>query len=132
MAGKTPIRYVPYTVTTAAFTPTTAPLSTPLNLDVVMLVSAQIMIPPGHSGLTGIRLDTSGGTILPFSNPPSWIFGDGRDIMFDLDVQADSQMKWVTFNNDVGPHSHYILLKVIDIAARPVSGLSTSLVGLEG
>lgn len=132
MAGKTPIRYVPYTISTAAFTPATAPLSTPLNLPVVMLVSAQILIPPGHSGLTGIRLDTSGGTIMPFSNPPSWIFGDNRDLTFDLDVQADSRMSWVTFNNDVNGHTHYVLLKVIDIAERAPFSAAPSIVGLQG
>lgn len=132
MAGKTPIRYLPYTISTAAFTPTTAPLVTPLNVASVMLVSAQIMIPPGHAGLTGIRLDTSGGTIMPFSNPPSWIFGDGRDLTFDLDVQADSQMRWVTFNNDVNVHSHYVLLKVVDLADRMPSSTPATVVGLEG
>lgn len=132
MAGKTPTRYIPYTITTAAFTAIAAPLSTALNAGNVILVSVHLMVPPGHVGLTGIRLDDSGGTILPFANPPQWITGDNRDIVFDLDVQADAQMTWKTYNLDVNAHAHYLLLKVVDIADRPSSTTAPSLIGLSG
>lgn len=133
MAGPQPVRYLPYTITTPAFTARTAPLSTPLGVSLVTLLSVQIMLPPGHSGLTGIRLDTSGGTILPFSPTPAWITGDGRDILFDLDVQSDDRMVWFTYNDDVNVHAHYLLLKVVDLAERAVTAAAIpSLVGLSG
>lgn len=132
MAGQTPVRYVPFVITTPPFTPKTAPLSTLLNVDLVKLVGVQILIPPGHVGLTGIRLDTSGGTILPFANPPQWITGDDRDIYFMLDVQSDSLMSWLTYNQGVLPHSHYVLLHVRDMPDQASSSPTPSVVGMSG
>lgn len=132
MAGQLGTRYIPYTVTTPKQTLPTAPLSTPLNIELAQLIGVQMLIPPGHSGLTGIRLDDSGGTILPFSNPSQWVLGDNRDVWFDLDVQSDARMSWVTFNLDIQQHSHYLLVKIVDLNTSTQPPPTPDLTGLQG
>lgn len=130
MAGPTPHRYVPYNITVPAFRTASFPLRTNLAVPLVWLVDVRIYIPPGHAGVTGIRLDTSGGTILPFSNPATFITGDDRDLVFVLDTQSDSTMQWVCINNGPTAHTFYILLHVTDLSLD--SSPPASIIGLVG
>lgn len=133
MPGQTPDRYVSYAVTTPANTPIASPLSTPLNLSGEHIETAQILIPAGHAGFTGIQLVDSGGVVLPFGNPGTWIIGDGRDLSFIVNMQAGTAMFWQTYNLGNFPHTHYVLLHVTDMPSTPLTLTSMpSVIGLKG
>lgn len=133
MAGQNPDRYVSYSITTPAGTAIATPLNTPLNLADCQIVSAQILIPAGHSGVTGIQLVESGGVILPFGNPGTWIIGDDRDIPLTLNVQSSTAMSWRTYNLGNYPHTHTILLHTVDLPAQTLTLASApSVIGLQG
>ncbi len=116
MGGSLATRYVVANITTPAGTATNTPLTTAVPLGDLTLVSAHLRIPSGHCGLTGWRIDYSGSTIVPYSNPPAYIIGDDDKLDFDVDYEVGNTLNIVTYNLDVYAHTHYAVLKVHDLA----------------
>lgn len=112
-------RYYRYPVTCPNTTPVSAPTSTSLAVSgTSSLESVRIVVPNGHAGLTGIRLDYSGETILPFSHPSTWLIGNSNDWLFDMGgFSITSKLTVVTYNTDVFDHSWEMHFKVIDFQA---------------
>lgn len=115
MAGPFTVRYVPLTVTTPAGTAIGAPQTTPVPIFEVVLLDVHLIVPHGHSGLTGIRFVLSQQQILPWDNGPTWIVGDRIDTVFEVNNEVGSLLNVVTYNTDIFDHKHYLLFKVTDI-----------------
>lgn len=112
--GQLSTRYLPFTVTTPAGTSSSAPQSTDLGVVNLVVVSILLRVPLGHAGLTGIRFDLSGVTILPYSSAPAWIIGDDLRDEYTVGYQVGSKLTAVTYNADVFDHTHYALIQVRD------------------
>lgn len=68
-------------------------------LNMTMLWSWNVRIPPGHSGVTGIALVDSGSFILPFANPgPAWLIGDDDDLTFPYGKQLGAHVSVAYYN----------------------------------
>ena len=120
-----------FQVTTASGNPRTAPVSTNLPVRHGRLVAVEVYIPKGHWGVTGFALQLSGVTILPYSAQFPWIIGNDDRIVFDVDVEVDTKLTAVTFNEGNYPHSHYVRCQIKTIADRVTFG-RPQLVALEG
>lgn len=68
------------------------------------LVHFEIVIPKGHSGLTGIQLRVAGGQIYPLTRG-QWFIGDDRTISQDVSQVLDSGA-WQTYLYNTGIYSH--------------------------
>lgn len=92
--------------------------STPFSLGDVMLHKWIVRIPNGHAGLTGVALLQAGVAIVPYGNP-STPFIVGNDSLFEFPVEAevDRGLTIAQSNNDILPHTHYMIFEYTPIAA---------------
>lgn len=120
MGGALQTRYITVNISTPINTTPDAPLRTTVNLGGMILASIHLLIPAGHAGLTGWRLDYSGTTIIPYNMPASWIIGDDDKLDFEVDYEVGNTLSIVTYNTDVAyPHIHYATMKVRDLTDAP-------------
>ena len=124
MAGAITERYIVANILTPAGTTAAAPQSTAIDLGDVMLLTARLHIPSGHCGLTGWRIDFSGVTILPYSNPSAWLIGDNDRELFQVDYEVGNTLKIVTYNTDIYDHTHYCTFKVTELPAQVSVGFT--------
>jgi hypothetical protein len=74
---------------------------TDVELETVMLWTAEFRIPPGHAGLTGIALIDSSGFCVPYSaSGPAWLRGDDDLLVYNYGRELGSNVKFATFNTD--------------------------------
>jgi hypothetical protein len=118
MAGPLVTRYVDASVTTPAGTAIASPQTTSVDLGAVVALSAQLIVPPGHSGLTGWRVVYSGTVILPFNLPAQWVIADSYMNEFVIDHEVDRTLQIITYNLGVYPHTHYCRFKVTNLPDR--------------
>lgn len=109
---------VNFAVTTPTGNPRTTPLATTLTVPHGNLVAVELLIPRGHRGVTGFSLQLSGAVIVPYRSSFPWIIGDGDRLMFDVEIEVDTQLKAVTFNEGNFPHTHYLRLVVRSLPVR--------------
>jgi hypothetical protein len=104
-----------FVVTTPAGTSQAAPLTTDLPLEDSLLKELRIIVPAGHSGLTGVRLLQAHQQIIPWDNN-SYIVGNDRviDVPFDNEMTV-SGLQAVTYNTDIFDHSHHIEVVITDL-----------------
>lgn len=98
------------------------PQRTRLSLIRARLVRVEIMVPPGHRGETGIRLELDGGVIIPFDRS-EWLVMDGET--FDTETPWDlpsGRLDAVTFNTDIVAHSFFLRLHLETDRGRPAFG----------
>lgn len=95
-------------VTTPTATPQTTPQSTAWDLGACVLERLDIVIPRGHSGLTGIHVDYQNVAIVPFDSPPTFLVGANETIPADVDFELGAPLTIVTYNTDSFAHSHYL------------------------
>lgn len=122
MPGKTiNPRYYHYHPIVALATPIAAPLSFAVDVGALVVVEEiRVVIPAGHAGLTGVRLDYAGQTILPWSNPAGWLIGNDSDWVFDMGyLEVGAGMTIVGYNTDGIAHGFDVTFKVRDITAAP-------------
>lgn len=103
---------------------------------VVLLRQTRVIIPQGHAGLTGFRVDYSGTTILPYSGQVSvtdfagtqnWLTGNDADWLFDTgDIEIGRFLDLYGFNNDGANHVFEVHFAVRD---KPIPSDSTSRLG---
>lgn len=105
-----------YTVTCPAGTKAEAPYRVEIVLRRGVLVHAVIVIPPGHAGLTGLRIKHGLKQIIPF-NEGTWIIGDDVTIRTDMYYELYEEENILTcecFNYDnVYDHSFYLYFDVL-------------------
>lgn len=109
-------RYLHRTVTVPATTLRTSPQITAYDPGQVRLVEAQIVIPDGHAGQTGIALVYDNQGIVPWSVPVDWVIGNDEEPIFDVDFTIGHAMQIRAFNEGIFEHSFYLRLKVRDIS----------------
>lgn len=98
---------------TTVFTiPANTPIATPATLPVVLddeqLDSIEIIIPSGHSALTGIAILWSGVQIAPY-DAGTWINGDDDKLTYDYAGEITANGLSLTgYNLDIYQHSFYL------------------------
>lgn len=99
---------------TPAGTSIAAPLSTSWPLEDAQLKRVVITVPPGHNGLTGIRVLWSGQQIIPWANN-QFLVANGRTIEVNFDdYMTIMGLVVVTYNTDVFDHTFYLEATVTD------------------
>lgn len=125
-------RYLPFSMAVPANTLSTAPQSLTHALGDLVIMSLQLTIPTGHSGLTGFQMRLVGETVIPWGAPTDWVIADGVVFEFELGVEASRQLVTRAYNEDsVYPHTFYGRWKVrsLDVPssshlARPIVPIS--------
>lgn len=112
-------------LTVPAGTAIAAPVTQAVQLTEGHLAKARILIPPGHSGLTGLRITWSGTQIFPY-NTGTWLTSDDEilDWDFDYDVTANG-LALTGYNTDIFPHTFYVRFYIGPRAASPVAGIQS-------
>jgi len=119
-------RYYQATVTTNPGVTSLAPLTTAVILENALLVDIEILIPTGHTGLTGVRVRQSGQQILPFGSS-SFIVADDYLRIFDINTEVGARSISVqSYNNDIYQHTHYLRFHIRDLSSESDTTLSRS------
>lgn len=125
MGGVLTTRYLDVSVTTAPGTLPGAPLVTPVAVADLRAVALHLVIPAGHTYLTGWALRLSGTVVIPFNLPATWVIGDDDKLDFMLDHEVGADLAVLTYNTGQYAHTHRAILHVTDIplpvAATPGS-----------
>lgn len=92
-------------VTCGPSVPITNPTIIPLGFAGGVLQVVRIVIPDGHSGLTGIALGYGGNATMPFGTD-AYYSGNDREIIIAYSDNVPG-VSWAAFlcNADLGPHS---------------------------
>lgn len=114
-------RYYHFHPTIPIATPASAPISTTVDVGALVVVEEiRVIIPAGHAGLTGVRLDYAGQTILPWGLPAGWLIGNDSDWLFDMGyLEVGAGMTIVGYNTDGIAHGFDVTFKVRDITSAP-------------
>lgn len=94
--------------TTALTVPAKTPIATPfvqaVTLDDLWLDKVEIIIPPGHVGLTGVAIQSNGVNVAPYV-PGTWITGDNDRVSYahNGEIQA-ARFSCAGYNLDRFPH----------------------------
>jgi hypothetical protein len=93
-----------FDITCPAGTAIDAPLETDTSFPPGFVTTVDIVIPDGHSGLTGIYLATSRGRAIPI-NEGSWLSGNNEKLTYNVSDFLDSGF-WqaYTYNLDAFDH----------------------------
>jgi hypothetical protein len=122
-------RLYPINTPTPPGTPIAAPIVTPFPLEDAQLEKITIIIPDGHSGLTGIRILWSGTQIVPFALN-YYLTGNDRVIEVKLNSYITvNALSIETYNLDIFAHTFWIEALVTD---PPVSGQPSQAVAVDG
>lgn len=104
-------------VTTPIDTYTAAsPLTTLITLPDIYINRLKIRWPKGHNGQTGIYMAQQGSAILPFATG-DFIVGTDDEEWFDIEDELQGGLQAVTYNLGQFPHSHWIRVEYMPIAA---------------
>ncbi len=103
-------------------TPKTAPVRQALAFSEAAVVRVQVVIPAGHIGLTGFRLDYGGQQIIPFTSG-AWVVSDGEVIDWPLEnYPTGSQWQAVAYNLDKSTaHAFYFRFLLDDLFASDLT-----------
>lgn len=85
-----------------------APTSTQWDLGNVVVETLEIMVPKGHSGLTGIHVDYQGVPLVPFSLPATFLVAADETITVPLDLEIGAPLTIVAYNTDQFDHAFYL------------------------
>lgn len=117
-------RYYPVDITTPKGTTVGAPLNTPVPLENNYLVDIEVLIPPGHAALTGIRVKLASQQVLPWGNN-SWIKADNYVRVFDINTEIGANAVSIdTYNQDFIDHTFYIRIHLRDKVSADSGSLS--------
>ena len=110
-------RHYQVSVTVPEGTSDIAPQTTAVVLENAFLVDVEIIIPPGHAGLTGIRILQSVQQVIPWGNL-SWISSDNYSRIFPFNAEIGSRSISVqAYNTDVFAHSFQVRFHVRDLSS---------------
>lgn len=103
----------------------TVDITTPKNTGAQTLVisvgdriirAVDVLFAPGHVGLTGVRLQYAGVTILPWNQPSNFIVGDSERLRFQLDLYAPGPLTIITHNGDSqASHRHIFTFELHEV-----------------
>ncbi len=113
MASSTIERIYPLTVTVPAGTAQATPVSVPWVTEDNTIVDIEVYVPPGHNGLTGIRIMKGDVQLLPFG-ANSWITANDYYRVFSIGgFVPTSDLKIQAYNTGNYPHSFYLRMGVV-------------------
>lgn len=95
-------------VTVTLGTAQASPATTQWDLGNVIIETLEIMIPKGHSGLTGIHVDYQGVALIPFSQPPVFLIAADETITVPVGLEVGAALSVVAYNTDVFDHAFYL------------------------
>lgn len=109
-------------LTVPAATPAAAPVSMLWAFDQGTLVSVRIVVPSGHSGLTGIRVLWAGTPIIPFAGA-GFIISDDDKMEWEINQEINAGSITVQgYNTDIYPHTFYLRGLLLGLgASQPAS-----------
>lgn len=108
-------RVYPLTVTTPDGTLEASPQSTTWPLEDARLLYIDLIIPAGHNGLTGLRVEYNGTQIVPWGDV-SYIIANNDRIRFPVNGEITrTGLVIITYNTDVFDHSHYLYAAIQDL-----------------
>lgn len=111
-------RYIPLAVTTPAGTPQATPQVTNVGLGDVILVSVEVIFPPGSVGLMGVAIVMQGVGIWPWSSTPTYAIGSGLSPQnYDVDMEVGPNLQVWTYNTGTLSHTVYLRFKIKEPAA---------------
>lgn len=106
------------TFTVPAGTAIAAPVLAAVPLEDNWLESVRIVIPDGHSGLTGLQVRWSGVQVVPYGQG-TWITANNEIIDFPwADEITAGGLALAGYNTDVFPHSFWLRWTVADLPAK--------------
>lgn len=82
--------------------------TTSWDLGNVVIETLEIMIPKGHSGLTGIHVDYQGVALVPFSQPAVFLIAADETITVPVGLEVGAPLSVVAYNTDVFDHAFYL------------------------
>jgi hypothetical protein len=113
------------TVVTPAGTSPDVPLQTAFPLVDGTLTAVTILIPDGHSGLTGIRILQADQEIIPWSND-DWLISNDEVISISVNTSISAVGLTIeTYNTDAFEHRHWVRAQVINIGVGSSSSSAT-------
>lgn len=113
-------RSVDFTV--AHSTTAAAPASQTVSFGTVMVLQVELLIPPGHNGLTGFALRYAGERLLPKA-ATEFIVGDNLDRFYDFRFPVSAPLTLVGYNTDATyGHTFHLTFKLDLTAATEVTG----------
>lgn len=108
--------HVPINVFTTAGTLRSAPLTSTFQLPHGTIEAVDLVIPPGHLGVTGIAILMSQAIVLPWSLGAAWIVGNDLRETFPLDVDVTDVLQLRTYNEGHYDHTHYLRFRIRQLA----------------
>lgn len=104
----TPIQVRSFDVSTPVDTTPELPQVTTIALPVMTVTAIQLRVPPGPSGLVGVRVLASGVVVIPYQSA-DWIIADDETMTWTLEDQPVSGAWSVeTYNQGTLPHTVYV------------------------
>lgn len=87
----------------------------------IVLDSIEVMIPPGHAGLTGLAISLDGTQIVPWGG--SFLVGDDITRPFDVGMPVNHPLVVAMFNtDDTFQHQFYLTAAYRDLATLDNAG----------
>lgn len=85
-----------------------SPFSQVMQLPSGIMQEVQLIIPPGHAGLTGFQMSVAGTPIIPYGGNP-FIVGDDYQHSWEIGQEIEpSQVLLTGYNRDVFTHTFYV------------------------
>lgn len=111
------VKHRRFEITTAANTAIAAPQQTVLALANFVIQRVRVIVPIGHAGLTGIRVEYDGRPLLPWAEGAvHWLVADDYADTFDVDFPTGHALNVFTYNtDDTFAHTHYLGFDVVDV-----------------
>lgn len=99
------------------------PQNTALAMDDGVTRRIEIIVPPGPSGLVGIRILHSGTIVIPYSGN-TWLVTDDEKVGWDFDG-LPTNSKWTVrmYNLDIYAHTIYFRWLLDEIPSAPAAPL---------
>lgn len=110
-------------IVVTGLSPITAPLVTPVDIGDAWLLSVQVRVPSGPSGVLGLRLVLNGLVIIPWQGAGSnWLILDRTIIDFAVETEVHGHVEINSYNTGFWQHSSYWLFSYIPMSTFSKSG----------
>lgn len=125
-----PARVYEGDLTVPAGTPAGNPVTLVVRMPAGTLRKVTLVVPSGHSGLTGFQLRWGGTPVVPYAGA-GWIVADNYTDSWQLDQeQQPGSIALAGYNTDIWPHTFYCRMLWEPAAAPPAVTVVTAPGGL--
>ena len=95
-----------------------------------ILEELQVVFPAGHAGLTGVRVNYGGVTILPWNMPTTFLYGDNERQTYQMGIYVSGPLQVVFTNNDNVLHTFQLVAKTANVTPPPTVPTPIALLSL--